>query len=92
MNPDINAANDDEKIIDVPTYPKYRIGGWIAKAGSWRIGFKPVPSFGIGNKSLNGLEVKRINNKKPRIITSWKSTVSNLYLEDSFFEFIKNKN
>ena len=64
----------------------------MANAGSCKIGFKPVPSFGIGDKFKKGFEVKRINNKKPRIITSWKSTVSNLYLEDSFFEFIKNIN
>ena len=37
-----------EKIIDDPTYPKYRIGGCIANAGSCRIGFKPNPSFGTG--------------------------------------------
>ena len=43
------AASDDEKIIDEPIYPKYKIGGWIASIGSWRIGFNPSPSFGIGN-------------------------------------------
>ena len=42
------AARADEKIIDDPTYPKYKIGGWIASAGSWRIGFNPSPSFGVG--------------------------------------------
>ena len=25
--PDIKAASEEEKIIDVPTYPKYNIGG-----------------------------------------------------------------
>ena len=48
----------------------YKIGGCIAKAGSCKIGFNPVPSFGIGNKSKKGLEVKRINNKNPIIINS----------------------
>ena len=42
------AARAEEKIIDEPTYPKYKIGGWIAKAGSCKIGFKPNPSLGIG--------------------------------------------
>ena len=43
------AESDEEKIIEVPTYPKYKIGGWNAKAGSCNIGFKPNPSLGIGN-------------------------------------------
>ena len=42
------AAKTDEKIIDEPTYPKYKIGGWIAKAGSCNIGLSPSPSVGIG--------------------------------------------
>ena len=86
--PDIKAASEEEKIIDVPTYPKYNIGGWIANAGSWSIGFKPVPSFGIGNKLIKGFEVKRINNKNPAIIISWKNKVRILYLFERFFEVI----
>ena len=43
------AARDDENIIEEPTYPKYKIGGWIAKAGSCNIGLRPNPSLGIGN-------------------------------------------
>ena len=42
------AAKAEEKIIDEPTYPKYKIGGWIAKAGSCKIGFNPKPSSGVG--------------------------------------------
>ena len=42
------AESAEEKIIDVPTYPKYKIGGWIANAGSCKIGFKPNPSWGVG--------------------------------------------
>ena len=42
------AERAEEKIIDEPTYPKYKIGGWIAKAGSWRIGFNHNPSLGEG--------------------------------------------
>ena len=43
------AASADEKIIDEPTYPQYKIGGWIANAGSCNIGFSPKPSSGLGN-------------------------------------------
>ena len=46
----VAAASVEEKIIDDPTYPKYKIGGWIANAGSCRIGFNPNPSSGIGYK------------------------------------------
>ena len=66
----IIAEREEEKIIDEPTYPKYKTGGCIARAGSCNIGFKPVPSFGIGYKFVNGFEVKRINSKKPNIIIS----------------------
>ena len=83
--PQTKAANDEEKIIDVPTYPKYKMGGWIAKAGSCKIGFKPVPSFGTGNKFKKGFEVKRMNNKNPIIINSWNNIVNNLYLLNNFF-------
>ena len=44
------AAKADEKIIEEPTYPKYKIGGCIANAGSCKIGFNPNPSSGVGNK------------------------------------------
>ena len=43
-----HAARADEKIIEDPTYPKYKTGGWIAKAGSCKIGLRPNPSFGTG--------------------------------------------
>ena len=42
------AANAEEKIIDDPTYPKYKIGGCITRAGSWSIGLRPNPSIGTG--------------------------------------------
>ena len=42
------AAKAEEKIIDDPTYPKYKIGGWITRAGSCSIGLRPNPSVGIG--------------------------------------------
>ena len=44
------------------------MGGCIANKGSCNIGFKPKPSNGIGYIKLNGLEVKIINKKKPKII------------------------
>ena len=53
------AAKAEANIIDVPTYPTYKMGGCIAKAGSWRIGFNPRPSGGIGKRVSNGLEVLR---------------------------------
>ena len=68
--PQTKAANDEEKIIEVPTQPRYKTGGCIANAGSCKIGFKPVPSFGIGNKFNKGFEVKRINNKNQTIMNS----------------------
>ena len=64
----------------------------MAKAGSCKIGLRPNPSMGIGNKKLNGFDVAKTNIKKPIIIICWKVTVKTLYLFDSFFELIKNKN
>ena len=65
------------------------MGGWIAYIGSWRIGFNPSPSWGIGNKWLNGLEVIKRNKKKPIIIISWNNKVIIWYFFDSFLEVIK---
>ena len=45
-------------------------GGWIASAGSCKIGFKPKPSSGIGKMFKNGFDVKRIKSKKPKIMIS----------------------
>ena len=64
----INADNDDENKIDVPTQPIYNIGGCIARAGSWSMGFKPKPSKGTGKTLEKGLDVKIINEIKPDII------------------------
>ena len=50
IKPSIVADKADEKIIEEPTYPKYKIGGCIANAGSCNIGFNPNPSSGVGNK------------------------------------------
>ena len=69
------AAKTDEKIIEEPTYPKYKIGGCIASAGSWSIGFNPSPSDGTGKRMSNGLEVFKTNIKKPITIIWWNITV-----------------
>ena len=42
----------------------YSKGGWIANAGSCKIGLKPKPSGGTGNILLKGLDVISVNNKK----------------------------
>ena len=62
------ADNADEKIIDDPTYPKYKIGGCIAKAGSCNIGFNHNPSSGVGKRKLKGFDVLIKKTKKPTII------------------------
>ena len=55
--PQTNVASDDEKINEVPTYPTYKSGGWIANAGSCKIGFKPNPSSGTGKIFKKGFDV-----------------------------------
>ena len=50
----------------------------MARAGSCKIGLRPWPSLGIGNKLINGFEVKRINSKKPNIIICWNIIVRSL--------------
>ena len=57
-----------EKVAENPTYPKYSKGGWIAKAGSCKMGLKPKPLGYDGIILSNGLDVAIINNKKPIII------------------------
>ena len=63
----------------------------MANAGSCKIGFKPRPSIGIGNKKLNGFEVNSKNKKNPEIIICWKKIDKNLYFTGCFFEKIINK-
>ena len=46
----------------------YNKGGWIAKAGSCKIGLNPKPFEGIGVIFSKGLDVSNINNKKPIVI------------------------
>ena len=53
-------------------------GGWIAKAGSCNIGFKPKPSDGIGEILLKGFELKRIKKRKPSIKIFWIIKVKSL--------------
>ena len=83
------AAKADENIIDDPTYPKYKIGGWIAKAGSWSIGLRPIPSSGVGKIKLNGFDVWIKKRKNPIIIICWKIKVKSLYLIGWFLVFKK---
>ena len=90
--PQTKAANDDEKIIEEPTYPKYKMGGWIAKAGSCKIGFNPNPSNGVGIINWKGFEVSVINNRKPKIISCWKKIVNILNESESFFDLKKKIN
>ena len=40
------------------------MGGWIAKAGSCKIGFKPSPSSTTTEFTRNGFEVKIIKREK----------------------------
>ena len=50
--------------IPKPTYPKYKVGGWITKAGSCSTGFMSAPlGGGTGKIVWNGLDV---NNKKSK--------------------------
>ena len=86
--PDINEDSDEEKIIDVLTYPKYKIGGWIAKIGSCKIGFKPRPLIGTGIIILKGLDVKIVNEENPIIIICWNNRVSSLSLKGLVDELI----
>ena len=84
------AAIEEDNIIDEPIYPKYKIGGCIAKMGSCRIGFNPSPSFGEGNKWLNGLEVRIRKKKNPIIMICWNNNVNIWYFFGSFFEVLIN--
>ena len=53
----------------------YSNGGWIAKAGSCKIGLNPKPFSGIGIILSKGLEVIIVNNTKPIVINAWVSKV-----------------
>ena len=51
------------KEITNPTYPKYNIGGCIAKAGSCKTGFMSAPSIAPNGSILsNGFDVNSKNN------------------------------
>ena len=68
----------------------YKIGGWTANAGSWSIGFRPNPCFGIGTSSINGLDVKILKLRNPNIIIFCMNKVFNLYFLSKFLVVIKN--
>jgi len=44
------------------------MGGWKASPGSWSSGFSPWPFSGAGVTRSNGLEVNRMNSRKPTVI------------------------
>src|SRR5210317_58485 len=52
------------KEITNPTYPRYNMGGCMAKAGSCKTGFISAPSTAPNGKILSkGLDVKSKNNR-----------------------------
>ena len=72
-----------ENAAEKPTYPMYNNGGWIAKAGSCKIGLKPNPFGCVGKIFSKGFEVNMVNNKKPIMI---KACVSRAF--DTNLEFV----
>ena len=74
-----------ENAAEKPTYPIYNNGGWIAKAGSCKIGLKPNP-FGCAGKILSkGFEVSNVNNKKPMMIKACVSKAFDINVEFVWF-------
>ena len=63
----------------------------MANNGSCKIGFSPSPSFGEGNISLNGFDVKIKKAVKPKIMICWNITVSSLSLVDLLYDLEKYK-
>ena len=63
----------------------------MANNGSCKIGFSPSPSFGEGNISLNGFDVKIKKAIKPNIMICWNITVSSLSLVDLLYDLEKYK-
>ena len=59
----------------------YSKGGWIAKAGSCKIGLKPKPSAWMGLIISNGFDVRTVNNIKPAVINAWVSKVFEIKIE-----------
>ena len=63
--------------IPKPTYPKYKVGGWITKAGSCSTGFMSAPlDGGTGKIVWNGLDVNNKKSKNPTIIKDSTPTAS----------------
>ena len=52
----------------------YKRGGWIAKAGSCKIGLNPKP-FVCPSILRNGFDVNAVNKMKPIIINAWVSKI-----------------
>ena len=63
----------------------YNKGGWIAKAGSCKIGLKPKPFSGIGVIFSKGFDVSKENKEKPNVMRACVSNDFRMNLE--FFRF-----
>ena len=63
----------------------------MANNGSCKIGFNPSHSFGEGNISLNGFDVKIKKAVKTKIMICWNITVSNLSLLGLLYDREKYK-
>ena len=72
-------------------HPIYKRGGWIAKAGSCKIGLRPSPSKGFGEIILKGLEPKNKNSEKNSIIKFWNIIVKRIYFLLDFKLKTKNR-
>src|SRR5476651_32750 len=67
--PAISEAMAKENATENPTYPIYSNGGWKISPISCNTGFKSCPSMGTSGKvRLNGLEVNKINTRKPALM------------------------
>src|SRR6476646_2549243 len=63
-----SAAIANEKGTDRDAKPENMTGGWMTIHGSWRSGFRPTPSAGIGGgSSLNGLCLQRIATRPRKV-------------------------
>ena len=79
------AAKTDENIIDEPTYPKYKKGGWIANPKSCNIGLKPSPSILGKNSLVNGLDVNKIKLMNAEAIRPWQDNTRDINFKGSLF-------
>jgi hypothetical protein len=62
------AAMLKEKAAEKPTYPKYNSGGWMAMAGSCKMGLKPNPLGWDGIILSKGFDAVKMKTKKPIVM------------------------